>query len=334
VKLKNVAITIIGFGEMGRSFARVLLKKKRFLERERNIDLRVVAVCEIDGSLVNENGIGMKDVLEVAENKGFEKHKEWSPMKSLDVIRRVKSDIVLELTPSDIKSGQPGLRHIEESLKKGMHVVTSNKAPLALRFSKLQKIARDNGVKLKYEATVGGALPIINLRKHNLQINRIESVHGILNGTSNYVLTKMAEEGVSMDVALKEAQDVGIAETDPSYDVRGIDTGAKVAILANSLMDMDVSFEGIEITGIEDITQEAIELAKKHNYVIKLIGDVNRLEVSPRLVPTNHPLNVSGALNAITINSDIAKNITIVGHGAGGIETASSLFSDILDIIH
>ena len=331
--MKNIKLTIIGFGEIGRGFARVLLEKKRFIEREYEVDLKVVAVCEIGGSIIDEDGIDLEKALKLAENKELRKHENWTSMKALDVIKKVKSDTVLELTPSDIKSGQPGLKHIKESLMKGMHVVTSNKAPLALKFSELQKIANSNKVKLEYEATVGGALPIINLRKHALQINKIESIHGILNGTSNYVLTKMAEEGVTMDVALKEAQEIGIAEADPGYDIKGIDTGAKVAILANSLMDMNVSFNDIEITGIKDITPEAIELAKKHNCVIKLIGDVNRLEVSPRLIPINHPLNVSGAMNAIMINADIAKNITIVGHGAGGIETASSLLSDILDII-
>jgi len=333
MKLKIVKLTIIGFGGIGKGVAKVLLKKKGFIKRNYGVDLNISAICEIDGSIIDENGIDLKETLELAENKKLKKHKNWSSIIALDVIKKIKSDIVLELTPSDIKSGQPGLKHIKESLKRGMHVVTSNKAPLALKFSELQEIAKSNRVKLKYEATVAGALPIINLRKHALQINKIESIHGILNGTSNYVLTKMAEEGVSMDAALKEAQEVGIAEADPGYDIKGIDTGAKVAILANSLMNMKVSFNDIEITGIEDITPEAIELAKKHNCVIKLIGDVNRLEVSPRLIPVNHPLNVSGALNAVMIHADIAKNITIVGHGAGGIETASSLFSDILDVL-
>ncbi|OYT41148.1 MAG: homoserine dehydrogenase [Candidatus Altiarchaeales archaeon ex4484_43] len=333
MKLRDVKLTIIGFGEIGRGVARVLLEKKGFIERNYGVDLDVIAICEIDGSIIDENGIDLRETLRLAEDKKLKEHKNWSSMRALDVIKKIKSDIVLELTPSNIESGQPGLRHIKESLRRGMHVVTSNKAPLALKFSELQKIAKSNKVKLKYEATVGGALPVINLRKHALQINKIESIHGILNGTTNYILTKMAEEGVTMDVALREAQEVGIAEADPGYDIRGIDTGAKVAILANSLMDMEVSFRDIEITGIEDITPEAIELAKKHNCVIKLIGDVNRLEVSPRLIPVNHPLNVSGALNAIMIHADVARNITVVGHGAGGIETASSLFSDILSIL-
>lgn len=331
--MKETKLTIVGFGAIGKGFAEVLLKKHRFLRKNYDIDIKVAAICEIDGSIVNSDGVDLEKALKLASEKKLNKHEHWTTMKSLDVIKKEESDIVLELTPSDIKKGQPGLEHIRKALNSGRHVVTSNKAPLALKFSELRRIAEDNNVELKYEATVGGALPIINLKKHCLQINKIESIHGILNGTSNYVLTKMADEGVSMDAALKEAQDLGIAEADPSYDIKGIDTGAKVVIIANALMDMDVSFRDMDVTGIGDVTSEAIELAKKHNSVIKLIGDVNRLEVSPRLIPVNHPLNVSGTLNAVTINTDIARNITVVGHGAGRTETASALFSDILDLI-
>ncbi|MBN2015014.1 MAG: homoserine dehydrogenase [Candidatus Altiarchaeota archaeon] len=331
--MKDVRLTIIGFGAVGKGFAEVLLKKQRFLEKNYGINLKVSAVCEIDGSVVNEEGVNLEKALTLAAEKKLNEHDDWNTMKSLEAIKEIGSDIVLELTPSDIKTGQPGLSHIRESLKKGKHVVTSNKAPLAVKFSELRKLAGDNHVELKYEATVGGVLPIINLKKHCLQINKIESIHGILNGTSNYVLSKMADEGVSMEAVLKEAKNLGIMEADPSYDIEGIDTGAKVVILANSMMDMDVSFSDIDVTGIEDVTAEAIELAQKHNSVVKLIGDVNGLKVSPRLVPVNHPLNVSGTLNAVMINTDVAKNITVIGHGAGRIETASSLFSDILDIL-
>ena len=136
-----------------------------------------------------------------------------------------------------------------------------------------------------------------------------------------------------MDVALKEARELGIAEADPSYDIRGIDSGAKLVILANSLMNMDISYADIDVTGIEGVTTDAIELARKNNQVIKLIGDVGGKEVSPRLVPKNHPLNVSGTLNAVMINTDIAENITVVGRGAGGTETASSLFADVIELL-
>jgi homoserine dehydrogenase len=333
MKTKEASLTLVGFGAIGRGFTEVLLRKKEFIKKNFGVSLRVSAVCEVDGSLVNEDGVDLEAALKLAKEKKLKNHRDWTGKKALDVIKKGGSDIILEMTPSDINSGQPGLSHIEAALRRGLNVVTSNKAPLAVKFSALQKMAEDNHAKLMYEATVCGAMPLINLRKHTLQINEIRSVQGILNGTTNYILSKMAAEGVSMDVALKEARELGIAEADPSYDIRGIDTGAKVVILANALMGMDVSYKDIDVTGIEDVTPDAIELARKNNQVIKLIGDVGRREVSPRLVPENHPLNVSGTLNAVMINTDIAENITVVGRGAGPIETASSLFSDVLDIL-
>jgi len=182
-----------------------------------------------------------------------------------------------------------------------------------------------------YEAAVGGAIPIINL-KSLLQADRILSIYGILNGTTNYILTKMTLEGVEFDVALKEAQELGYAESDPSYDINGFDTASKVVILANSLMNKSVSFKDVKVKGIEDITPDALELAKNHGYAIKLIGDVDRLDVSPRLVPANHPLNISGSLNAVMLHTDVAGDLTLIGRGAGAKETSSAVLSDVMSI--
>lgn len=329
--LKTIKISIIGFGVIGSGFVGVLKKKYEFIKSNFNLDLRISAICEFNGSIVNKNGINPDSVLKLDKEK-LNMHKNWTSMRSPEVIEKIDSDVVLEVTPGNIKTGEPGLGHIKEALKNGRHVVTSNKAPIALKFSELKNLAERKNLKLMYEATVGGAIPLINLYRETLHINKIESIHGILNGTSNYVLTKMFEEGVNVNSALKEAQELGIAESDPSYDINGIDTAVKIVILANSLMNRNVSFKDVRIKGITDITPEAADLAKKHGYVIKLIGDAEKLEVSPRLIPVNHPLNVSGSLNAIMLNADIAKNITVIGHGAGAEETSSSLFSDILYI--
>jgi len=326
--MKSAKIAIIGFGVIGRGFAEVLSQKADHL-RKLGIKLEVTAICEIDGSLVNERGIDLRRALEGKLNK----NKDWGSSKAPEVIEKNEFDIVLELTPGNIKNGEPGLSHIKKALSQGINVVTSNKAPLALKFSELTKLAKKNGARLKYEATVGGAMPIINLYRNTLQINEIRSIYGILNGTSNFVLTKMDEEGVSLDAAVKEAQELGIAEPNPSYDIDGIDTAAKVAILANSLMNQKVSFKDIKVKGIREVTPEAIELARKHGHSIKLIGDVGKLEVSPRLVPRGDPLDIAGSLNAVTLDTDIAGEITIVGRGAGAIETASSLLSNVMETV-
>jgi len=331
--MKTARIAIIGFGVIGGGFAEVLIHKAGYL-RKLGVEPRVTAICEVDGSLVNEKGIDLKEALKFAKQGKLDKHKDWNSTKVIEIIEDYNFDIVLELTPGNIKTGEPGLGHIKKALSNGINVVTSNKAPLALKFSELMKLAEKNNAQLKFEATVGGAMPIINLYRNTLKINEIRSIYGILNGTSNFVLTKMNEEAISLDAAVKEAQELGIAEPDPSYDIDGIDTAAKVAILANSLMKRKVSFKDIKVKGIRDVTPEAIELARKHGHSIKLIGDVGKLEVSPRLIPRGDPLDVSGSLNAVMLDTDIAGEITIVGRGAGAIETASSLLSDVLEILH
>ncbi len=331
--MKTVKLIVVGFGTIGKGTLEVLRAKHRDLMEKQGCDVRVVAICEIDGTLVNGKGVNIDSVLKAAAAGKLRDHPDWKNMKSLQAIEEIEADIVLELTPGDIKTGEPGISHIKKALECGKHVVTSNKSPIALKFQELTALAEKKGLKLRYEATVGGAIPIINLYRDSLEINKVGSIYGILNGTSNYILTKMSEEDVSLETALKEAQELGIAERDPSYDINGTDTAVKLVILANSIMGKKISYKDISVKGIQDITPDAIELAGKHGFVIKLVGDVNGLEVSPRLVPLHHPLNVSGTLNAVMLDTDIAGTLTLIGHGAGKIQTASSVLADVIDIM-
>jgi homoserine dehydrogenase len=255
-----------------------------------------------------------------------------SDLNAIDVITRVDHDITVEVTPTNIIDGEPGLMHIREALKSGRHVVTSNKGPLVKRFNELMKLARDHKVMLRYEATVGGAMPMINLLREALTGSKVLNIVGVFNGTCNYILTRMTEEGLDYDHVLSEAQDMGIAEADPTYDVMGIDTACKVVILANSVFKQNVTLNEVDVTGIIKITADALRLAKERNYSVKLIGDVMGLKVSPMMVPVGHPLSVGGTLNAASIATDNAGEITVTGKGAGSIETASAILSDIISI--
>jgi len=327
--MKEVKLIIIGFGVIGRGVAETLMEKRKYF-KETGVNLKVSAICEINGSIVNSDGINLKKTLNLANNE-LDQHDDWQNTSTIDVLKSLDADIAIELTPGNIETGEPGLKHIKTALKNEKHVVTSNKAPLAIAFNELHALAKKNNLQLMYEAAVGGAIPIINL-KSLLQADRILSIYGILNGTTNYILTKMTLEGVEFDVALKEAQELGYAESDPSYDINGFDTASKVVILANSLMNKSVSFKDVKVKGIEDITPDALELAKNHGYAIKLIGDVDRLDVSPRLVPANHPLNISGSLNAVMLHTDVAGDLTLIGRGAGAKETSSAVLSDVMSI--
>lgn len=177
-------------------------------------------------------------------------------------------------------------------------------------------------------------MPIINLCHKNLMGEKVSSVCGIFNGTCNYILSKM-DSGQPFEQALKEAQQLGYAETDPTNDIEGYDTAAKAVILANSVFHRDVSMRDVRITGISGITSDAIAQAASHNMVIRLIGEVSdtKLEVAPRLIPKGHPLSITGTLNVALIDADLAGPITVNGRGAGRIETASAILSDLLAIM-
>ena len=326
--MRKTRILLVGYGIIGRGVAKTLSEKRLYLKKKHGVDISINGICEINGCLLDEKGIDMKTALEKPINKlpGFSK------TKTLDTIKDFPADIIVELTPGNIKNGEPGLSHIMAALSSGKSVATSNKAPFAVAYDKIMGEASKQNQKVRFEATVGGAIPIMNLMDFCLQANRVDSAYGILNGTTNYILSKMSEEGVALDSALKEAQSLGYAEPDPTYDIEGIDSAAKVVILANALLERKVSFKDVKVTGITEITSEAVELAKKHGYAIKLVGDIQQLEVSPRLIPESHPLNVSGSLNALMLNTDVARDITLVGRGAGARETSSSIVSDIVSI--
>jgi len=332
--MKAINLIIIGFGNIGRGFSDVLLMKEKFLT-EQGYKFRVKAICEWNGSIINNddgNGINLNEVLELAKNKKFNEHKNFSEKTANDVLKGVDADIALELTPGNIRTGEPGLSNIINALNNNRHVVTSNKSPVALKFNEITELAKKHNKKILYEAAVAGAIPLFNLCRETLQINTINNIYGIFNGTTNYILTKMTDEGTDFNTALKEAQELGYAERDATYDISGYDTAVKVVIAANALMKRKINFNNVQISGITGITEEAIKLAKEHNYVIKLIGDCNKSEVSLRLIRKDSPLNIGGNLNAVMIDTDIAKDITITGRGAGATETSSSIFSDILKI--
>ncbi|MDV0445665.1 Homoserine dehydrogenase [Methanimicrococcus sp. At1] len=329
--MKTVKASIIGFGSIGQGVARVLLMKKDYLNNA-GIDLKVVAITDSKGAVVDENGLDLEKCLAVKSEKKTIAEKE---MTGLDVIEQIDHDLVIEVTPTDVVTGGAGLLNMEAAFEKGMDVVTSNKGPLTLKFKELNELADKNGCAFRYEATVGGAMPIINLTKEVMAGNEIESIKGIFNGTCNYILTRMLEEKSAYSEILTEAVDLGIAETDPTYDVEGIDTAGKVVILANTVFGMNKTINDVDRTGITQMTYEALEMSTKNGKAIKLIGEVKKdgsLTVSPRLVPIGHPLSVSGTLNVATIQTDLAGEITVTGKGAGSVETASAILSDIISI--
>lgn len=325
--MRTISLSILGFGAVGQGIAHAILSKQEYLARQ-NIDLRVVGIADSGGCAVDADGVDLRCALLRKKQTGTVAE------DAVDIISEVEHDIVVEVTPTNIKNGEPGLSNMLAAFEAGRHVVTSNKGPLALCFPELKEAAEDKGVIFRYEATVGGAVPIFNLIHEALAGNTVIRIEGILNGTCNYILTRMADERLPYEVVLKEAQELGIAEADPTYDVEGIDSACKLVIIANSVFAQTATYRDVEVTGITKITPDALELAGKNGYTVKLICEAGNgsLTVAPRLVPKRHPLAVGGTLNVASILTDLAGRITISGKGAGSIETASSILSDILYI--
>jgi len=329
-------IIVIGFGTVGKAFGEILMKKREELIKNYGFRPEVVAIVDSKGALINPEGLDLTLAFKADKKDGTVASNEkygYKGMKAIDVINEVESDIVVELTPTNIKDGQPGLTHIETALKKGLHVVTANKGPLALALPALMDLANYNKVFLRFSGAVGGGTPILDLAKKCIIGEKILSIKGILNGTTNYILTKMHEEELPLEKALLEAQKLGYAEADPSYDIEGIDTACKLVIIANWIMNKRISIKDVKIEGIKKITLKDVNEAKKRGKTIKLIGEINEEAlVKPMEVSTLNPLCVNGILNAVTFNAENSGEITIIGKGAGGKETASALIRDLIDI--
>jgi len=324
-------VIIAGFGFIGRKLVRTFHKK---IDLIKNVDskFKIIGVSDSKGYLYNLNGLDLKRLSSVKRLSEYsEEYREGRSTE--EMIEKGEANLMIEVTPTNVDDGEPGLSFMKAALKKGIHVVTSNKGPLVVAFRELTSLAKRNDCFLLYEGTVAGAIPIFSLIKRCLQGDTIRRIMGILNGTTNYILSRMYFEGTSFELALKEARERGLTERDPSYDVDGIDAACKAVILANALMNRNVKFKDVKRTGIRRVTQEAISLAKKSKFAIKLVSVIDkRIEVSPKLVPINHPLCVHSTLNAIHIETDLAREITLIGRGAGE-ETVSAVLNDVLTVI-
>ena len=327
---------MIGCGVVGQSFARILIRREAELVKNYGFHPRVVAMVDRGGAAVNPKELDLEKMLSVKVEKGtVAANREYGrlAMSALDVIESVEAEAMVEATPTNIKDGEPGLSHIKTAFKTGKHVVTTNKGPLALALPALTELADYNKVYLKFSGTVGAGTPVLELAKKCLLGDRIVSIRGILNGTTNYILTEMDEKHITFQQALENAQKLGYAESDPSMDVDGIDAACKLVIMANWIMNKKVTLRDVGVQGIRSVTPQALEEAAKRNCTIKLMGSINdNLKVKPTEISRHDPLSVGGVLNAVTFVSEFAGEETIIGRGAGGMETASAILRDLLDI--
>ncbi|MEM2875933.1 MAG: homoserine dehydrogenase [Candidatus Bathyarchaeia archaeon] len=324
-------VLLVGFGFIGKNLIKVINMKLGLL-RGLDKDFKVVGVCTSEGALYSIHGLDLEKLSGIDKAPHYGVEFEYGA-SAIDLLQRNIVDVMVEATPTNIETGEPGLTYIREALKSGVDVVTANKGPLVLAFRELVDLAEKNGCAFFYEATVAAALPVFSLYRECLQADKVIRISGILNGTTNYILSKMFFDGTSFELALKEAQERGYAEKDPSYDIDGVDAACKVVILGNAIMGKNLRLKDVKYTGIRRVTPEAVDLAKSSGYAIKLVGIVDeKPEVSPKMVPFRHPLCVHGNLNAVHFETDLAREITIIGYGAGK-ETVSAILNDIVSIL-
>jgi len=331
-------IILIGYGVVGQGLTSILQRRHAETVKDYGFNPKIVAVVDKDGAAINPRGLSLAK-LEALKKKGsVSEDTEFGhpKMSALDVIESVEAEVVVEATPTNVENGEPALSHITKAFKTGKHVVTTNKGPLALAMPALTELADYNQVYLRFSGTVGGGTPMLEFAKKCLAGDKILAIRGILNGTTNYILTEMAEKHVTFQQALSSAQKLGYAETDPSMDVDGLDTACKVVIMANWIMNKKLTLKNVDIKGIRDVSLQALDEAAKRGNTIKLIGSIDgdKPTVKPMEIAKNNPLCVSGVLNAVTFVSEFAGEETIVGRGAGGMETASAVLRDLLDIRH
>ena len=286
----------------------------------------VVAIADSTSAVVDDGGV---DADAAVERKAAEGHVgDSDPEDAL----HADYDVLVEATPTTLGDAEPGFSHLRAALERDRHVVLANKGPVAERYGDLRNVERDSDGEVRFEATVGGAIPIVSTVE-DLDPERVTAARGVLNGTANFILSRMAAEGIDYEHVLAEAQDLGVAEADPAFDVEGTDAALKCVILANVLAagDREFSLDDANVEGITNIPGSALELAAEDGRTIRLVGEATRegIRVGPRLVPQNTALAVTGTRNIVQLEATDAGQLNLSGRGAGGEPTASAVLGDV-----
>ena len=325
-------IILCGFGAVGQGLARLLESRSGDLYARYGLKPRIVGVFDGGGSAADPSGLDPGRLARAKRESGSVAGYGGRAPAGAEMVREAEADVLVEATPSSYSDAEPGMSHITEAMGRGMHVVSVNKGPLALAFPSLTELAGYNGVMLRFSGTVGGGTPILDYAKNSLRGESITSFSGILNGTTNYILSNMAS-GLGFEEALADARGRGYVEADESLDLDGLDAAAKLVILANWVMGMKVTMPDVAREGIRGVTAGDVAGAASRGSAVKLVASCDgALGVGPREVPADDPLCVNGTLNAISFTSEHSGTQTIIGKGAGGMETASSILRDLLEI--
>ncbi len=343
--MKHLRLSLVGFGVVGQGLAELLVSKRKLLLQHYDLDVKVVSVATSrQGFLYREEGLNLSTLLDLAAQKRpLTEHpgvQHWANV--LEGLQATGGDVLAEATWTNLRDAEPAMSHIRAALSQGMHVITANKGPVALAANELLLLAQEHHVQLRMEATVMAGTPVLSTLREGLAGARVRAVRGILNGTTNYILSAMAA-GRGYAEVLKEAQEQGYAEADPTADVEGYDALAKTLILAVVVFGHTLKPDQVKREGITGVTKEQMQQAVAEGKRIKLIASVQAVSdigsaplearVEPLALPLSDPLaRVEGAMNALTFETDTLSQVTIIGPGAGRLETGQGLLADLIAV--
>ncbi len=317
--MKSINVGLIGFGTIGSGMAKIFQDNQKIISDRLGANLYLKKIADLD----------------ITSDRGVDVPKEILTTNAEDVLESPDIDIVVEL----IGGYEPARSFVLKAIENGKHIVTANKALLAKFGDEIFNSAQAKGVGVGFEASVGGAIPIIRSIREAFAANNIYAIEGIVNGTANYILSKMSDGNHAFEEVLKEAQEKGFAEVDPTFDIEGIDSAHKIAVLTRLAYGAPVDLEEIYIQGITHITSEDIKCAHEFGFRIKLLaiskfdGNAIDVRVHPAMIPEGKPLaNVNGVLNAVMVRDDLMEENILVGHGAGSLPTGSAVVGDVVEI--
>ncbi len=338
--MRSVNIVIAGFGRVGRAFGRIIAERADSCRERYGLDLIPRAALKSDGGILCEDRLPLETLLAVPTG-GLRESVLWrGGLRFADIIENMEPGVLVECTPTDLKTGEPGLSHITAALENGWHVATASKGALVLKFAELEELARKWGVRLMASGAAAAALPTLDVGIRSLAGAEVLGIEGILNGTTNYILTKM-EEGVTYAQALAEAQSRGIAEPDPTMDVDGWDTAAKLVIISNSVMRTGFRLDDVAVSGIRDLPSHLGPKAAEAGRALRLMGKCSkdddshpwRLDVGLALLDEGHPLfGVRGTNKGVTFYTDSMGPVTVIGGRSDPGGTGAALLKDIINI--
>jgi homoserine dehydrogenase len=338
---RQINFAFIGFGHVGRAFARLLLDRRKWLLKEFGIEWRITGIATKNhGTSIDPGGLPIKKILGSWKRHSNLDHFHNGPAcnSQTDFIRQCGADVLFEMSVLDL-SGEPATTYIREALGAGLHVITTNKGPVSTHFRQLTRLARLRGVRFLYEGTVMDGAPVFNLLRQTLPATRIRSLRGILNSTTNHILTQM-EQGTSFEAALEYARDAGLTEADPTLDLEGWDSAAKLSVLIQAMMGGRVKPKDIERSGISEETGRVVRAAVRRDRRLRLVARAYRQggrvvgKVELQELEVFDPLAaIRGLSNILILNTDTMRELAIIENNPSVDQTAFALFSDLISLL-